>query len=92
VPQELLAREIAVLADRTDVAEEVARLRSHVAQAREALAQGGAVGRRLDFLSQEMGRETNTIGSKSQDVEIGRAVVAMKVAVERFKEQVANLE
>lgn len=92
VPPELVAREIAVLADRTDVAEEIARLASHVAQWREALAAGGAVGRRLDFLTQEMGREANTIGSKSQDGVIGRAVVDMKVAIERLREQAANVE
>lgn len=92
VPEEIVAREIAVLADRADVAEEVARLRSHVAQAREALAAGDAVGRRLDFLAQEFGRETNTIGSKSQDAAIGALVVEAKLAVERLKEQAANLE
>lgn len=92
VPEELIAREVAVLADRSDVAEEVARLRSHVAQTREALTQGGPVGRRLDFLGQEFGRETNTIGSKCQDTEITRLVVEMKVVVERLKEQAANLE
>jgi uncharacterized protein (TIGR00255 family) len=92
VPEETVAREIAVLADRTDVAEEVQRLRSHVAQWRDALTQGGPVGRRLDFLAQELGRETNTIGSKAQDAEITRTVVDMKVVVERLKEQAANLE
>jgi uncharacterized protein (TIGR00255 family) len=92
VPPELIARELAILADRTDVAEEVARLRSHVAQWREALDQGGAVGRRLDFLTQELAREANTIGSKCQDAETTRLVVEMKVAVERLKEQSANLE
>jgi uncharacterized protein (TIGR00255 family) len=92
VPAELVAREVAVLADRSDVAEEVARLASHVAQWREALASGGPIGRRLDFLAQEMGREVNTIGSKSQDTEIARAVVDLKVAVERLKEQAANVE
>jgi uncharacterized protein (TIGR00255 family) len=92
VPAELVAREIAVLADKSDVAEEVARLASHVAQWRAALAEGGPVGRRLDFLAQEMGRESNTIGSKSQDETIARAVVDMKVAVERLKEQAANVE
>jgi uncharacterized protein (TIGR00255 family) len=92
VPAELVAREIAVLADKTDVAEEVARLASHVAQWRAALAEGGPIGRRLDFLAQELGRESNTIGSKSQDVEIARAVVDMKVAIERLKEQAANIE
>ena len=92
IPDDLIAREIAVLADRTDVAEEVARLRSHVIQWREALDQGGAVGRRLDFLTQELGREANTVGSKCQDAETTRIVVEMKVAVERLKEQAANLE
>ena len=89
---ELVAREVAVLADRTDVAEEVARLASHVAQWRDALREGGPIGRRLDFLAQEMGRETNTIGSKSQDEALARAVVDMKVAIERLKEQAANVE
>lgn len=92
VPDELIAREVAVLADRTDVAEEVARLRSHVAQWRGALDEGGSVGRRLEFLTQELGRESNTIGSKCQDAEISRRVVDMKVVVERLKEQAANLE
>jgi uncharacterized protein (TIGR00255 family) len=92
VPEELVAREIAVLADRSDVAEEVARLASHVAQWRGALAEGGPIGRRLDFLAQELGREANTIGSKSQDETIARAVVDMKVAIERLKEQAANVE
>lgn len=92
VPEDVLAREVALLADKTDVAEEVARLRSHVAQVRDALARGGEVGRRLDFLAQEMGREANTIGSKSQDAQIGAAVVDLKLAVERLKEQAANLE
>ena len=92
VPDELIAREIAVLADRTDVAEEVQRLRSHAQQWRETLDQGGPVGRRLDFLTQELGRETNTIGSKGQDADITRLVVDMKVVVERLKEQAANLE
>lgn len=92
VPAELVAREVAVLADRSDVAEELARLASHVQQWRETLAEGGPVGRRLDFLCQELGREVNTIGSKSQDSEIARAVVDMKVAVERLKEQTANVE
>ncbi|MCG3134461.1 MAG: hypothetical protein HMLKMBBP_01767 [Planctomycetes bacterium] len=92
IPEELIARETALLADKADVAEEIARLRSHVAQARSALGEDGAVGRRLDFLTQEFGREVNTIGSKSQDVAIARLVVSMKVAVERLKEQAANLE
>ncbi len=92
VPADALAREVAMLADRSDVAEEVARLRSHVAQWHAALADGGAIGRRLDFLAQEMLREANTIGSKANDSEIARAVIELKVAVERLKEQSANVE
>jgi uncharacterized protein (TIGR00255 family) len=92
VPEDLVAREVAVLADRSDVAEEIARLASHVAQWREALREGGPIGRRLDFLAQELGREANTVGSKSQDPELARAVVDMKVAIERLKEQAANVE
>lgn len=92
VPDEFLAREVALLADKSDVAEEVQRLRSHVTQVRDTLATGGPVGRRLDFLAQELGREANTIGSKSSDVELARAVIDLKLAVERLKEQAANLE
>ncbi len=92
VPAELLAREVAVLAERSDVAEELERLASHVAQWRDALDAGGPVGRRLEFLSQELGREANTIGSKTADAEIRDAVIGMKLAVDRLKEQSANLE
>jgi uncharacterized protein (TIGR00255 family) len=92
VPDELLAREVAVLADRSDVAEELQRLRSHAAQWRAAVSEGGVAGRRLDFLSQELGREANTLGAKSSDAEVSAAVVDLKVTVERLREQAANLE
>ena len=81
-----------MLADKSDVAEEVARLRSHLSQCREALAAGGPVGRRLDFLCQELVREANTIGAKSSDTEIAANVVELKLTAERFREQAANLE
>jgi len=87
-----LAREVAVYAERSDVAEEVTRLTAHLGEFERYLASDGEVGRTLDFLSQEMLRETNTIGSKSQDVEIARAVIALKSDVDRIKEQVQNLE
>lgn len=92
VPDEVLAREAAVLSERTDVAEELERLDSHVSQWREALALGGQVGRRLEFLSQELGREANTIGSKSADAAIRDAVIDLKLEIDRLKEQAANLE
>jgi uncharacterized protein (TIGR00255 family) len=87
-----LAREVAIYAERSDVAEEVTRLSAHLEEFERYLASDGEVGRTLDFLSQEMLRETNTIGSKSQDVEIARAVIALKSDVDRIKEQVQNLE
>jgi uncharacterized protein (TIGR00255 family) len=87
-----LAQEIALLAERTDVAEEVTRLRSHVAQARQLLGSGEPAGRKLDFLVQEMHREANTIGSKSQHAEISAVVVGLKAEIERMREQVQNVE
>jgi uncharacterized protein (TIGR00255 family) len=87
-----LAQEIALLAERTDVAEEVTRLRSHVGQARQLLGSGEPAGRKLDFLVQEMHREANTIGSKSQHAEISTVVVALKAEIERMREQVQNVE
>ncbi len=87
-----LARECAMLADRADVREEIARLEAHVQHAGEMLEAGGPVGRRLDFLVQEMHRETNTIGSKANDMALTRFVMDLKSEVERMREQVQNLE
>jgi uncharacterized protein (TIGR00255 family) len=87
-----LAQEVALLADRTDVTEEVTRLRSHLSQARALLAGAEPAGRKLDFLVQEMHREVNTIGSKSQSAEIAALVVSAKAEVERMREQVQNVE
>jgi uncharacterized protein (TIGR00255 family) len=87
-----LAREVAIYAERSNVAEEVTRLAAHLDEFERYLGTDGEVGRTLEFLSQEMLRETNTIGSKSQDVEIARAVIAVKADVDRIKEQVQNLE
>jgi uncharacterized protein (TIGR00255 family) len=93
VKPEDLAREIAVIADRSDVTEEVARLRSHSSQFAAVLRKtGGDVGRELDFLVQEMFREANTTGSKSADVAVSHAVVAIKVEIEKLREQVQNVE
>jgi len=89
---EQLAREVALLADRSDVREEITRLEAHLQHAGEVLDAGGPVGRRLDFLVQEMNRESNTIGSKALDLGISHRVVDLKSDVERLREQVQNLE
>ena len=89
-----LAQEIAILAERTDITEELTRLGSHVSQFRFLLndSAGEAVGRKLDFLLQEMGREVNTIASKAQDARISLDVVNMKAELEKIREQVQNIE
>lgn len=84
--------EAAIFADKTAVDEETVRLRSHIAQYREILQQNEPVGRKLDFLTQELNRETNTIGSKCQDLDITRVVVDMKAEIEKIREQIQNLE
>jgi uncharacterized protein (TIGR00255 family) len=87
-----LAQEVALFADRTDVTEEVTRLRSHLGQARALLTVAEPAGRKLDFLVQEMHREANTIGSKSQSADIAGLVVTLKTEIERMREQVQNVE
>jgi uncharacterized protein (TIGR00255 family) len=87
-----LEAEIVILADRSDVTEELVRLDSHFDQFAHLLAADGPVGRRLDFLLQEIGRESNTIGAKSQDAPIAHLVVEMKAELERIREQVQNVE
>jgi len=92
VDPERLVQEAAILADRADVSEEVVRLRSHLAAFADRLAKGGAVGRTLDFLCQEIHRELNTLGSKCREVGLAEQVVEAKTATERLREQVQNLE
>ena len=87
-----LAQEVVLYADRMDTTEEIVRLRSHLAQFRETLDTGGPVGRKLEFLLQEIGREVNTIGSKAADAPISRHVVELKTELEKLREQVLNLE
>ena len=87
-----LLTEVAIFADRIAVDEETVRLRSHLEQLADILAGGGAVGRKLDFLVQEINREINTIGSKAQNADIARVVVNMKSDVEKIREQIQNIE
>ena len=87
-----LYQEVVRLVDRHDVAEEIQRLRSHVAQARQALEAREPSGKRLDFLAQELAREANTIGSKAVSAEVVQHVVALKSEIERLREQVQNVE
>lgn len=91
-PDPDLARELALLADRLDVSEEISRLKSHLEQLATLLAKGGTVGRQLDFLAQEFFREANTIGSKCNDAQVAHAVVQLKTSIERLREQVQNVE
>ncbi|HEX6242274.1 MAG TPA: YicC/YloC family endoribonuclease [Polyangiales bacterium] len=86
-----LSQEVAWLADRSDVVEELKRLAVHLTEVTATLKGGGAVGRKLDFLVQELGREINTIGSKANDADIARCVVEMKTELERIREQVQNI-
>lgn len=87
-----LAQEVAYLADRSDISEELARLRSHLDQFRSALDANGEVGKRLDFLLQELNREANTVLSKSTEVAIKDSALAIKAEVEKLREQVQNVE
>ena len=92
LPEERLAQEAAILAAKADVREELDRLEAHVAAAREILAQGGTMGRRLDFLCQEFNREANTLCSKSWDVDLTRIGLDLKSAIDQLREQVQNIE
>lgn len=92
IDQARIAQEVALLVDRADITEELVRLASHLDQARALIDSAGAVGRRLDFLIQEIGRELNTIGSKSTTAEIGTAIVTAKATLEKVREQVQNVE
>ncbi|MDQ6916403.1 MAG: YicC family protein [Pseudomonadota bacterium] len=87
-----LKQELALFATKIDIAEEVSRLRTHVAEVTRVLAQGGSSGKRLDFLMQELNREANTLGSKSVDAELSQAALEIKVLIEQMREQVQNIE
>lgn len=87
-----LVREAAIFAEKTDISEEIVRLKSHLAQFEAFINEKESTGRKLDFLTQEIFREANTIGSKANDLEIGRRVIEMKAAIERIREMVQNVE
>ena len=87
-----LKQELALYATKIDIAEEVSRLATHVAEVRRVLDQGGSSGKRLDFLMQELNREANTLGSKSVDAELSQAALEIKVLIEQMREQVQNIE
>ena len=92
LPEERLAQEAALLATKADVREELDRLRAHLDSARDLMKAGGAVGRRFDFLCQELNREANTLCSKSADMELTRQGLTMKTLVDKLREQVQNIE
>ena len=90
--EQRLAQEVALMADHCAIDEELSRLQSHIAQMRQTMDSQGEVGRRLDFLTQELNREVNTIGSKASDAEITKLVVQAKSEIEKLREQVQNVE
>ena len=92
IDENRILTEAAIFADRIAVDEETVRLRSHLAQMEKLLSEGGSVGRKLDFLLQEMNREANTIGSKGNDIEQARNVVEIKAELEKIREQIQNIE
>jgi uncharacterized protein (TIGR00255 family) len=92
MPEERVAQELALLIVRADIREELERLRAHIEQAGDLLRQGEVVGRRLDFLCQELNREANTLCSKSAEIELTRVGLSLKAAIEQFREQVQNIE
>jgi uncharacterized protein (TIGR00255 family) len=92
VAEDRLAQEVAMLIQRADVREELDRLQAHIGAAREMMAEGSGVGRRLDFLCQEFNREANTLCSKAAELDLTRTGIALKSAIEQFREQIQNIE
>ena len=92
IDEQRLSQEIAFLADKLDITEELVRFAAHVRACRDALAGDAPVGKQLGFLAQELGREVNTMGSKANDADIVQQVIAMKGELEKFREQLENLE
>ena len=89
---ERVLRELALFADKSDISEEITRFRSHLEQFSGLIKSGGEIGRKAEFILQEMGRESHTMGSKANDLAISRHVIELKNEIERVKEQIANVE
>ena len=89
---ERIRQEITLFANKIDVDEELTRLTTHIGELRRILAKGGAVGKRLDFLMQELNREANTLGSKSVSKEVSEAAIELKLLIEQMREQIQNIE
>ena len=92
ISEDRLAQEIAILAQKADIAEEIDRIKAHGQEVQRVIKQKGAIGRRLDFLMQELNREVNTLSAKSVDVQFNQSAVEMKVLIEQMREQVQNIE
>lgn len=92
IDESRLCQEVAIMSEKSDITEEIVRFESHIGQFYEMLDSSGAVGRKIDFLLQEMNREVNTIGSKSSDVEISRMVIEIKDELSKLREQAQNVE
>ena len=92
VDENRLLTEVTIFADKVCVDEELVRLRSHIGTTRETLLQGGSIGRKLDFIAQEMNREANTILSKTGDLETSNRAIELKTEIEKVREQIQNIE
>ena len=92
VDESRLLMEVTIFADKVCVDEELVRLRSHIETTKENLQQGGSIGRKLDFIAQEMNREANTILSKTSDLEISNRAIELKTEIEKVREQIQNIE
>ena len=92
IDESRLLTEVAIMADRICVDEELVRLRSHIETTKKTLAEGGSIGRKLDFIAQEMNREANTILSKANDLEVSNYAIELKTEIEKVREQIQNIE
>ena len=92
IDENRLAQEVAIYADKSSITEEIVRFKSHIGQLRSTIVKDESIGRKIDFLIQEMNRETNTIGSKSSDLNITNLVVEIKSELEKIREQIQNIE